>query len=75
MLPLITFLLAHPGVAKKGKKISLNHDWKWAFSRVENGLKVLVQLGSSKPKKDVPDLQKYIESSYSQPKRNAVKRC
>ena len=75
MLPLITFLLAHPGISKKGKKIGLNHDWKWAFSRVENGLKVLVQLGNNKQQKKPLDLQKYIEQSYTQPKRNAVKRC
>ena len=72
MLPLITFLLAHPGISKKGKKISLNHDWKWAFSRVENGLKVLVQLGNSKQSKKPLDLQKYIEQQYEEPKRKAV---
>lgn len=72
MLPLITFLLMHPGINKKGKKVLLNPDWRWAFSRVENGLKVLVQLGNSKQSKKPLDLQKYIEQTYEQPKRKAV---
>ena len=72
MLPLITFLLCHPGISKSGKRISLNNDWKWAFSRVENGLKVLLQLGNSKQAKKPIDLHKYIEQAYEQP---PVKRC
>jgi hypothetical protein len=66
MLPLVTFLLMHPGINKKGKQVSLNPDWRWAFSRVESGMKVLVQLGNSKRSKKVPNLQQYIEQTYDQ---------
>lgn len=51
LLPLIVFLLSHP-MNTDGKRLA--DDWRWAWTRVENGLKVLCELGDKKPSSPLP---------------------
>jgi hypothetical protein len=37
-------------------------DWKWASSKVENGLRLLTQLAGSEVKKPVSSLEEYLEA-------------
>ena len=57
MLPLIVFLLKHPMTTEQG---ALASDYKWAFGRIENGLRVLCELGSKKPPANVPTIEEII---------------
>ena len=53
MLPLVLFLLKHPMTTDNG---NLAADFKWAWQRVENGLKVLCDLADKKKAKKVPTI-------------------
>lgn len=57
MLPLIVFLLKHPMTTEKG---TLAKDYMWAFGRIENGLRVLCELGNKKPPAKVPTIEEII---------------
>ncbi len=57
LLPLIVFLLSHP-MDTDGKRLA--DDWRWAWLRVENGLKVLVELGDQKPQGNMPSLDDWM---------------
>ena len=57
LTPLLCFLLQHPATTQSGK---LSEDWKWCFTRVENALRVLCELGSKKPPAKVPTIEEII---------------
>jgi len=57
LMPLIVFLLKHPVTTEEG---TLAADYKWAFGRIENGLRVLCELGSKKPPAKVPTIEEII---------------
>jgi len=49
LLPLMCFLIQHPMTIDGTNTIAT--DWKWCWSRVENGLKVLCDLADKQVKK------------------------
>ena len=57
LMPLIVFLLKHPMITEKG---GLAEDWKWAFNKVENGLRVLCELANKKPPAKVPTIEEIV---------------
>jgi hypothetical protein len=59
LLPHLAFLLNHPMINEDG---NLMADWKWASSKVENGLRLLTQLAGSEVKKPVSSLEEYLEA-------------
>ena len=58
LLPLMCFLIEHPMTIGNANKIA--DDWKWCWSRVEQGLKTMVVLADNKPAK-APDLDDYLK--------------
>jgi len=58
LLPLIVFLFKHPMTTEKG---TLATDYKWAWIRVENGLRVLCELAEKKPPAKVPTIEEIIQ--------------
>jgi hypothetical protein len=63
LLPLMVFLLKKPATNDKGQ---LDGDWKWAWNKVENGLKVLCQLADRDNGKRGPSLGDWIEAQGSE---------
>lgn len=59
LLPLIVFLLKKPPTNEKGQ---LDADWKWAWCKVENGLKVLRDLADNGKGKDkIPTIKQIVQ--------------
>jgi len=62
LLPLIVLLLKKPATNEKDQ---LDGDWKWAWCKVESGLKVLCDLADKDNGNKGPKLSEWIEAEES----------
>jgi len=69
LLPLMVFLIQHPITVDGTNKIA--DDWKWCWTRVENGSKVLTDLGDKKP---ATDLYEQWKSDFLDMKQESTKK-
>ena len=60
--PLLVWWMLHPGTV--GTDGQLATDFKWVHSRIENGIRVLCELGEKQPARPVQTLQDYIRERY-----------
>ncbi len=67
--PLFTFWLLHPGTTEDDED-KLAFDFKWVHGKLESGLKVLCELGSSKPQGHVPTIPEIIAQIEAEKKKN-----